>query len=249
MRIVVLANNKGGVGKTTTAFNLAAGLREKKKKVLLIDLDAQENLAFTCGISDDDLDGISLFDVFHKKANIGGCIFQIYDDIADFDIIVGGMESRNADTDKKFVEGCLKEALQKLPKDYDYVVIDTPPSMNMITAEALRAADDLIIPIEPSPFSYNGVANLLGFIKQTNPKIKNPGLLLVGMNERTKLAQGFLSLYQDIKGTKLYKTTIHSSVAIPESQLNRKPIFKHAPNSTVAKDYKAFVDEYMKGTK
>lgn len=249
MRTIALANNKGGVGKTTTSLCLAAGLRKKKKKVLLIDLDAQENLAFTCGISEDDLNGSSLYDVFHGRTNVNNCIFQIDDDTADFDIIVGGMNLRNADNDKKIDEECISKALKDLAKNYDYVVIDTPPNLNVLTAAALKAANDLIIPIQPSPYSYNGVANLLGYVKQKNPKIKEPGLLLVGLNERTNLGKGYLELYGSIKGTKLYKTAIHNSVAIPESQLNKTTIYEHAPSSTVANDYTNFVAEYLKGTK
>lgn len=250
MKVIALANHKGGVGKTTTSLCLAAGLREKKKKVLLIDLDAQENLAFTCGISEKDLEGSSLYDVFHRKAKIENCIFQIDDDIADFDILVGGMELRNADKDSKLNIDSLYNALMNISIDYDYVVIDTPPSLNIITSMALKAADDLIIPIQPSPYSLQGIGSLNGFIKNVNPDITISGLLLVGINERTNLGKEFIDIYSKAAGnmgTKLFKTMIHSSVSIPESQVNKTTIFKHAPNSTVAKDYKNLVKEYMKG--
>lgn len=253
MRIVTLANHKGGVGKTTTAFNLAAGLKDKKKKVLLIDLDAQENLAFSCGVRNDDLKNHSLYDVFHGNANVNDCIFQIYDDIPDFDILVGGVILRNADNDKKYVTAdSIIKALRSLNTNYDFVVIDTPPSLNVLTESALKAADDLIIPIQPSPFSLQGIGSLNGFVKSVNPKINVVGLLLVGINERTNLGREFIEIFKKTaknNGTKLFKAMIHNSVAIPESQINNSTIYDHAPNSTVAKDYRAFVDEYLKGIK
>ena len=252
MRIIALANNKGGVGKTTTSLCLAAGLKEKKKKVLLIDLDAQENLAYTCGIDNDDLEGHSLCDVFHGKANINNCVFQIDDDVKDFDILVGGIELRNADKDKKIDADSIKKSLLGLNDSYDYIVIDTPPSLNVLTESAIKAADDLIIPIEPSPYSLQGIGGLYGFITSVNPGINIVGLLLTGVNEKTNLGKTFIDIYKTAAkkiGTKLFKTMIRSSVAVPESQVNQTTIYKHAPNSKVANDYKAFVAEYLKGVK
>lgn len=250
MRIVALANNKGGVGKTTTALNLAAGLRAKKKKVLLIDLDSQENLAFTCGVSNEDLKGSSLYDVFYGKADINDCIFQIEDNLKDFDLIVGSAKLRNADN--KLKDDCLIKALRNIRSNYDYVVLDTPPSLGIITAAGLKAADDLIIPIQVSPYSLQGIGSLNGFIKSVNPDINIVGLLIIGIKERTNLGKDFIKVYgkaaEDI-GTTLLKTMVHDSIAIPESQVNRTTIYNHAPGSTVANDYANLTEEYLKGIK
>jgi len=249
MKIVALANNKGGVGKTTTALNLAAGLSKQKKKVLLIDLDTQQNLTLTCGVDiENDLQDSTLFDVFYGYTDINDCLFQIYDDTPDFDIIVGGVGL----ADKELKPERLRAALQKLEKQYDYIVIDTPPSLNSITKMAIKAANDVIIPVQPNKYSLWGIGSLYGFIQEVNPDIKIAGLLLVGINERTNLGKQYIEDYKAaakaIK-TKLFKTMIHNSITIPESQDYGKTIYKHAPRSTVAKDYMDFVVEYMKGSK
>lgn len=248
MRTIVIANNKGGVGKTTTALNLAAGLREKKKKVLLIDLDTQQNLALTCGIdSEEDLKGSSLYDVFFSKANINNCLFQIFDDVNDLDILVG-----NVGEDKRLKESSLQNALMNLNKEYDFIIIDTPPALNIVTKMALTAADDLIIPVQPSKYSLWGIGRLYDFIQEVNPGINIAGLLLVGVKDWTNLGKKYIKDYtiiaKDLE-SKLFKAMIPTSNAIPESQNNDTTIYKHAPRSTAAKAYKDFTEEYLKGVK
>lgn len=247
MKVVALANNKGGVGKTTTSLNLAAGLREKKKKVLLIDLDMQQNLALTCGVEPDDLQGSSLYDVFKRKVDINSCLFQIFDDVDDLDILVGGIEE-----DSKLKENSLKNALMNLNKQYDFVVIDTPPSLNIVTKMAITAADDLIIPVQPSDYSLWGIGRLVGFIQDVNPDINLAGLLLVSVKEWTNLGKKYIKDYTTVAkdlNTRLFKAMIPPSNSIPESQHNGTTIYKHAPRSTVAKAYMSFTEEYLKGVK
>lgn len=245
MKTIAVANHKGGVAKTTTAFNLASGLREKNYKVLLIDLDPQGNLTFNCGISNDDLLGSSLYDVFVRHVSVNSCLFQVFDDLNDLDILCGGIGLRFADEEKKIDEDCINKVLLNLSKKYDYCVIDTPPSLNILTRAAITAADELLIPVQASPYSYTGVAYLLGVVRKINPNLKDISVLLVQLKPRTLLAKGFIEQYGSIEGIKLFENTIRDSTLVPESQLNQTNIFKYAPKSNVASDFRAFIDEYV----
>lgn len=244
MKTIAVANHKGGVAKTTTAFNLASGLREKNYKVLLIDLDPQGNLTFNCGISNDDLFGSSLYDVFVRHVGVNSCLFQVFDDLNDLDILCGGIGLRFADEEKKINEDCINKVLLNLSKKYDYCVIDTPPSLNKMTRAAITAADELIIPVQASPYSYTGVAYLLGIAKRIKANL-DIRLLLVQIKARTLLAKGFIEQYNNIEGVKVFNTTIRDSTLVPESQLNQTSIYKYAPKSNVTADFRTFIDEYV----
>lgn len=251
MRIVTLANHKGGVGKTTTSLCLAAGLSDKKYKVLLIDLDPQSNLSYSCGYEAKKYQGHTLYDVLHRTADINDCILNVFG-AKDFDLLIGGLALIRAESDPKITDTSLNDVLLNLDKEYDFIVIDTPPSMGKLTLQAISITDDLIVPIEASVFALNGLGNLIGICEKMNPGINLDGLLLVGLNERTNIGKEFLEQYTTAAkehGTKLYKACIHNSVQVPESQYNQKSLFDQAPKATVTKDYQAFVDEYVKGAK
>ena len=236
MKTIVVANHKGGVGKTTTSLSLGAGLHRKGFKVLLVDLDPQLNLSYTCGIyKHEDLKGCCLFDYFHR---------------ADFDIIVGGMDLRNAEKDKDISVDSLKKALMNLNVEYDYVVIDVPPTQGILVKMAITAADDIIIPIKPDVYSVQGLGSLIEVIHQANPDINLVGLLMIEVKHRTTFNRVLLDeadMLAQKYGTKLFNQYIHSSIKIPESQAKQQSIYDYAPRNTVAKDYESFVDEYLKG--
>lgn len=257
MRIVALANHKGGVSKTTTAWALGSGLRNKGYKVLLIDLDPQSNLSFTAGIDLLNVDA-SMYDVFKETTDINDCLYQIFDDTEDFDIIVGSINLVKADREFIGVKApyMLRNALKNLAKTYDFCIIDTPPILGTLTENALTACDDLIIPMKADVYSLQGLENLTDFIAEqreyTNKNLNVSGILLTCVNERTNLTKGLLESFKKKSkgfGTKLFNTRIHNSVAVQESALNMTTIYKHAPNATATKDYEKFVEEYLKGIK
>lgn len=252
MEIVTLTNQKGGVGKTTTTFSLAAGLHQQGKKVLLVDMDAQSNLSFTAGVDLLNMEN-SLYDVFKGNAAVDKAIQHIQ---IGLDIITGGLQMAAADMEFIGVgrEYLLKRNLKALHTDYDYCIIDTPPTLGVLTMNALTASDKVIIPLQADIYSLQGVSQLKGFIdnirEYCNPDLQIAGLLLTRYNERTVLAQ---ALEESIKaageqlGTKVFNTRIRQAIAVQESQLSKGDIFTEAPNATATQDYKAFVQEFLKG--
>lgn len=244
MQIITIANHKGGAAKTTTALTLADGLRAKDYKVLLIDLDSQCNLSMNCKIDFDDLQGSSLYDVFNRKADINYCLFQIFADLPDFDILSAGL--KEIDDIRRIDEQMLSKALGQLNKQYDYCIIDTPPSLKIATKMAIKAADYLITPVQPNKFSLWGIANLFAIAKDLNPRI-DMFMLITQINPRTKLGEYYLEQYKDISnqaGITLFETMISNSVKIPESQHNETTLFRHSPRCKVSREYRAFIDEF-----
>lgn len=257
MRTIALANHKGGVSKTTTAWALGSGLRDRGYKVLLIDLDPQSNLSYTAGVNLLEVDN-SMYKVFKHKADINNCIYQIFDDTEDFDIIVGSIDLVSADREFTGAKASymLRDALSQLNADYDFCIIDTPPILGAMTENALTACDDLIIPMKTDAYSLQGLGNLVQFIdeqkKYTNPKLNVSGILLTQVNERTNLTKELSKVFEeeaeDLQ-TKIFDSRIHNSVAVQEAVVNQTTIYKHAPSATATKDYNSFVEEYLKGVK
>ena len=253
MRTVTIANHKGGVGKTTTAYTLGAGLRAKGYKVLLIDLDPQTNLSYTASIevNNEEEESHRLYNVFNGDRKTAECIYQIKDDLEDFDIIVGGKSLINADAEFKQTT-YLKKALKGIEDNYDFAVIDTPPNLGILTQNAIKVSNDLIIPLKADVYSLQGLGSIQGIIDECNPDINISGLLMIGVNERTNLSKQLIEIFKSEAkklNSKVFKTMIRNSVTIPESQLEKKSLFEYAPKANVTKDYETFIKEYLKGVK
>lgn len=250
MEVVTLTNQKGGVAKTTTSYALGVGLYNAGKRVLLVDMDAQSNLSFTAGI---DLNSLqtSLYDVFKGKADITEAVQHLK---VGLDIVTSGIEMAGADMEFIGIgrESLLSEQLEKVKGDYDYCIIDTPPTLGVLTMNALTASDKAIIPLYADAYSIQGVTQLNKFItsiqKHYNSNLKVAGLLLTKYNNRTVITQ---MLQDNIKTaakllkTKVYDTKIRNTVAVTESQLAREDIYSNAPTATATEDYKAFVSEFL----
>lgn len=250
--ILAIASQKGGVGKTTTAQNLAAGLYNQGEKTLLVDMDPQCNLTYSTGINPDSV-RLSVADILEKKAAASDVIVNA----EEGDVVPGNYLLTDADVrfTGKRREYLLAEALKNVREQYGYIVIDCPPNVGILTVNALVASDCVIIPLNPSVFSMQGLGQLHQAIvtvkRYCNPSLTINGLLLTRYR-RSNVAQqtkeAINNLAQQLN-TRLYNTVIRETVNVVESQALRKSIFKAAPRSGVAADYKAFIDEFLKGVK
>lgn len=248
MKIITVTNQKGGAGKTTTVDAMLACLSGKGFKVLAIDLDPQCNLTFSLNA---DLAKKNILDVLVREAKIDESI----QDTRTGSLIAGsaklsGAESLLSETGKEYR---LREALEQLPKKYDYILIDTPPALGILTINALTACDSVIIPAQADIYSIQGIERLAETLKPvrqyTNAKIKAEGILLTRYNDRTNLSKAISDIACKIAeklGSKVFKSTIREATAIKEAQLSQKSIFEYAPTSKVADDYRSFVDEFLK---
>lgn len=249
-KIIAIANQKGGVGKTTTATSMAAGLTQKGFSTLLIDTDPQGNATDTYGLNTDD-DIPTIFSVFYGDATVAEAI-QSIDGLGD--LIPGDLRMSAADMQftQQGREYILKEAIQKISDRYDYIIIDTPPTLGIVTINALTASDSVLIPMLADRYSLQGIKQLANTIdtvrKYSNPRLTIDGILLTRYNGRTILnrdVRDAITVLVEAWGTKVYKTAIRQSVLIQESQTNRESIFSYAPDSTTGRDYSDFLDEFI----
>ena len=242
MKIFVIANQKGGVGKTTTAINLGASLATKKKKVLLIDLDPQANLSSGLGFtkqfdkqqwsSEDQPPYKSIYDVLVNKEPISSVfvttstpnLFLVpsHLSLAGAEIEMVNMLSR---------ETLLKKAILAMKDEFDYAIIDCPPSLGLLTINALSAADKLLIPIQCEYFALEGLGQLLEttkLIKGINPNLTIGGVILTMYDSRTKLSGSVVGDVQSFFGDTAFKSIVPRNVRLSEAPSHVKTIFQYA---------------------
>jgi len=253
MKIVAVANQKGGVGKSTTAEALAGGLANKGSRVLLIDLDPQANITLSSGVDAEERP--TIYDVITGRAKIQETI-QVRGQ--DIDIISAAASLAQADVEltKTGKEYKLRENLATLDKRYAYIIIDTPPALGILTVNALTAAHRLIVPAQADLYSLQGISQLNETVKDirayTNPELRFAGILLTRHNPRSIITRDMAEHAQNAAkkiGTFVYKTVIRECVAIKEAQADQKFIYDHAPTSNASTDYKSFVTEFLERSK
>lgn len=248
MAIIFTVNNqKGGVGKTTTSHALAAGFATKGKKVLLIDADPQANLSLSVGA---EINRPTIYDVLQGKVSVGDAIQQIGElDVIPSNILLSGADMEFTKTGREFL---LREALEPIVDQYDYVVIDTPPSLGILTVNSLTASDKVIIPMTADIFALQGMDQLGATIQQvkkwTNPNLEIAGILLTKHSSRTILSRDLaetIEVTAQNMGTKVFDTKIREGIAMREAQSQQSDIFAYAPNSNPGLDYALLIDEIL----
>lgn len=237
--VIVVTNQKGGVGKTTTCAALTGIFRSRGKRVLAIDMDPQGNLSFSLGAEDD---GYTIHDVMTGKCGIRDAIKTTHIcDVITSNILLSGSELELTSKRREFI---LKELLRTIRVGYDYIIIDTPPALSILTINAYTAADDLIIPMTPEILSLQGIAQLretiLAVKKYYNKKLNIRGILLTKYVHKQTLAQEVEEMVEIVANqlrTKVLETKISVSVAVAEAPAHQEVITTYSPGCRAAKDY------------
>lgn len=246
--IITLANQKGGVSKTTTAAALGQGLQLKGKKVLFIDLDPQGNLTYHLGADTEESPTIA--DVLSGNKTAGATIQQTGE---KWHIIASDHQASLYQHNT--APGLLKAKIEPIKNNYDFIIIDTPPTLSALTINAFTAADKIIIPTTAGTYATQGILQLYQTIEhaqQLNPGLMLDGILLTRYSDRSiinrQIKHAIESLATNLK-TKVYKTTIRQAIAVEEAQATRQPIYTYAPKATATKDYLAFIKEFERSNK
>lgn len=248
--IIVIANQKGGVGKTTTAINLSAACALQGKRVLLIDLDPQANSSLSF-VEPEQINGsaLELFTELHKPWDN----FLYPTKIKKLDVVPARINL--AKLEPKLVGDFdaifrLRDRIEKIKSQYDLIFLDTPPTLGLITVNALVAATHVLIPIQSSYFALEGTDDLLETIEKVrsrpNPDLEILGVLVTLFDKRTTLSKDVEAHIRKVFGKKAFKTMITRSVRLEESPAHRETIFTYAPNSSGALEYKQLSKEVLK---
>lgn len=251
--LITLCNQKGGVGKTTTTVNLGAALAEQGQRVLMVDLDPQGALTAYWGLETENSQ-VTIYQLLLNDSQpatdaIRGVRPQIDVIPADIDLAAAEIELFSA----LGRERILKELLSKVQDGYDFVLVDCPPNLGLLTVNALVACHGVIIPLQCEYFAMRGLSMLLDTLhkvkRRLNPQLDILGILPTLYNSRTRHAQEVLAEVRRMFGERVFDTSIHSSIRFAESTLARQPILEYAPTHPGAQAYRALAKEILDDTR
>ncbi len=242
--VISISNHKGGVGKTTSSVNIGAGLAQLKKKVLLIDLDPQANLSQSLGIEDSD------FNIYGSL--VGSYPLTPIKITENLDLIASNLDLSGAEIELSSEAGrefILKELISKIEEEYDFILIDCPPSLGLLTINALTASHKIIIPVQTQYLAIQGLTKLIEvkdkIIKRLNKDLDLAGVILTQFDSRKTLDKDVASSIESHFKGKVFKTKIRNNVSLAEAPSQGKDIFSYSEKSSGAKDYKALCNEIL----
>lgn len=248
-RIIAVANQKGGVGKTTTATNLSACLAEKGKKVLAIDIDPQGNMTSGLGVDKNELDE-TVYELILDECTLEDCLQT--DVLENLALIPSNVNLAGAEIeligveDKEFI---LKEAVEQVKEQYDFIIIDCPPSLNTLTVNAMTTADTVLVPIQCEYFALEGLSQLIHTIdlvrERLNPSLAIEGVVFTMYDARTNLSLQVVENVKENLQQTVYKSIIPRNVRLAEAPSHGKPITLYDPKSAGAEAYRDLADEVI----
>ena len=248
-RIIAIANQKGGVGKTTTAINLSASLAEKGKKVLLIDTDPQGNATSGFGIDKNELDN-TIYELILGECSVQDCIIKEVIpgvSILPSNVNLAAAEIELIGVDKK--EYILKNEIDWVKDEYDFIIIDCPPSLSMLTVNAMTTADSVLVPIQCEYYALEGLSQLIHTVnlvkERLNPELDMEGVVFTMYDSRTNLSSQVVDNVKEHLEQNVYKTVIPRNIRLAEAPSYGMPIQKYDPKSAGAEAYMLLADEVI----
>jgi chromosome partitioning protein len=249
-KVIAFANQKGGVAKTTTTLNLAAAFVERGHRALCVDLDPQGNLTMSQGIDPDQLD-LSMYDVLVHGTSIREVIKRREVDVAAASIDLAGAEIAMSTMIGR--ERALEKAFAPIKEDYDFICIDTPPSLGLLTINALTASDKVIVPVQCEYLSMRGLIqlqNTVSMIKENlNPGLEIEGILPTLVDSRTVHAKEAIEILEENFGDRVFASRIRKTIRFAEAPVKGMSVLKYDPDGKAAFSYRQLAEEVLNGTR